>query len=65
MMSCTTSAAWSRPILSLCGTEHVLSRGAILLGHITTVAMSSSDQLSRRYTIEKNCNGLHVLLALR
>jgi hypothetical protein len=44
-MSCTTSAAWSRPVLLLCYTEHGPSRGVVLSGHITTVAMSMSGQL--------------------
>jgi hypothetical protein len=64
MMSCTTSVAWSCPVLSLCCTEHGLPRGAVLSGHITTVAISSS-QLGRRCTIEPHCSGLHVLQALR
>jgi hypothetical protein len=42
MMSCTASAAWSNPVLSLCYTEYGPSRGVVLLGHTTTVAMSSS-----------------------
>jgi hypothetical protein len=45
MISCTTSAAWSRPVLSLYCTEHGPSRGAVLLGHISIVAMSRSGQL--------------------
>jgi hypothetical protein len=46
MMSCPVSAAWSHPVLSLCCTEHGSSRDAILLGHITAVAMYKSDQLT-------------------
>jgi hypothetical protein len=65
MMSCTTLAAWSHPVLSLCYIEHGPSYGVILLGHITIVAMSRSDQLGRRCTIEPQCSGLHVLQALR
>jgi hypothetical protein len=38
MMSHTASAAWSRPILSLCYTKHGPSRDGVLLGHITTIA---------------------------
>jgi hypothetical protein len=64
MMSCMASPAWSRPVLSLCCTEHGPSRGAVLSGHITTVAMSSG-QLGRRCTIQLHCSGLHVLQALR
>jgi hypothetical protein len=45
MMSCPVSAAWSHHVLSLCCTEHGLSRDAVLLGHITVVAMSRSGQL--------------------
>jgi hypothetical protein len=65
MMSYTTSAAWSRPVLSLCCTKHGPSRGAVLSGHITVVAMSRSGQLDRRCTIELHCSGMHVLHALR
>jgi hypothetical protein len=64
MMSCTTSAVWSHPVLSLCCTEHGPYHGAVLLGHITSVAMSRSGQLGRRCTIELHCSGLHVLQAL-
>jgi hypothetical protein len=60
MMSCTASAVWSRPVLSLCCTEYGSSRDAILLGHITAVAMSRSGQLGQRCTIELHCSGLHV-----
>jgi hypothetical protein len=62
-MSCTASAAWSRPILSLCCTKHCLYRGAVLSGRITSVAMSRSGQLDRRCTIEPHCSGLHAHLA--
>jgi hypothetical protein len=51
MMSCTMSAAWSHPVLSLCYTEHDPSRDTILLGHITVVAMSRSGQLGRCCTV--------------
>jgi hypothetical protein len=60
MMSCTASAAWSRPVLSLCCTEHGPSRGAVMLGRIISVAMFRSGQLVRRHTIETHCSGLHV-----
>jgi hypothetical protein len=50
-MSCTTSVAWSCPVLSLCCTEHGPYRGAVLSGHITSVAMSRSDQLGRCCTV--------------
>jgi hypothetical protein len=60
MMSCTASAAWSRPVLSFCYTEHGPSRGVVLSGHITAVAMSRSGQLDRRCTVGTHCSGLHV-----
>jgi hypothetical protein len=60
MMSYTTSAAWSRPVLSLYCTEPDLSRGVVLSGCITTVAMSMSGQLDRRCTVGMHCSGLHV-----
>jgi hypothetical protein len=65
MMSYTASAAWSRPVLSLCCTEHGPSRGAVLSDHITTVGMSRSGQLGRRCTTEPHCSDLHVLQTLR
>jgi hypothetical protein len=65
MMSLTASAAWSRPVLSLYCIEHDPYHGAVLSGRITSVAMSRSGQLGRRYTIEPHCSGLHVLQALR
>jgi hypothetical protein len=58
MMSCTTSAAWSHPVFSLCCTEPGPSRGVVLSGHITTVAMSRSGQLGLCCTVEPNCSGL-------
>jgi hypothetical protein len=64
-MSCTTSAMWSRPVLSLCCTERGTTRGAVLSGHITTVDMYMSGQLDRHCTIKSHCSGLHVLQALR
>jgi hypothetical protein len=42
MMSCMASAVWSRPVLSLCCTEHGLYHGVVLSGRITSVAMSRS-----------------------
>jgi hypothetical protein len=48
MMSCPASAAWSHPILSLCCTKPSPSRGAVMSGCITTVAIFRSDQLGRR-----------------
>jgi hypothetical protein len=65
MMSCTTSAAWSRYVLSLCCTEHGPSHGAVLSSHITIVVMYMSGQLGRHCTTEMHCSGLHVLQTLR
>jgi hypothetical protein len=62
-MSCTMSAAWSHLVLSLCCTEPGPSRGAVLSGHITTVAMSRSGQLGLRCTVEPNCSSLSACLA--
>jgi hypothetical protein len=57
------SAAWSRPVSSPCYTEHGHRYGAVLVGHITTVVISRSDQLGLRYTIESNCSGMFACLA--
>jgi hypothetical protein len=64
MMSCPVSAAWSRPVLSLCCTEPDPSRGAVLSSRITTVAMHKSGQLGRRCTVGMHCSGLHVCRCL-
>jgi hypothetical protein len=40
-----------------------MSRGAILSGRITTVAMSRSGQLGLRCTVELNCSGMSARLA--
>jgi hypothetical protein len=63
MMSCTTSAAWSRPVSSPFYTEHGQRCGAVLSGRITTVAMSRSGQLGLCCTVEPNCSGLSARLA--
>jgi hypothetical protein len=63
MMSYPASAAWSHLVLSFCCTEPGPSRGAILLGRITTVAMFRSGQLGMRCTIEPNYSGLSACLA--
>jgi hypothetical protein len=63
MMSCTASAVWSRPISSPCYTEHGQRCGVVLSGCITTIAMSRSDQLGLRCTVEPNCSGLSACLA--
>jgi hypothetical protein len=63
MMSCTASAAWSRPVSSPCYTEHGQRCGAVLSGRITTVAMSRSGQLGMRCTVELNCSGMSAHLA--
>jgi hypothetical protein len=52
MMSCTASAAWSCLVSSPCCTEYGQRCGVVLSGRITTVAMSRSDRLSWRCTIE-------------
>jgi hypothetical protein len=51
MMSCLVLTAWNRPVLSLCCTEHDPSCDAVLLGHITAVAMSRSGQLGQCCTV--------------
>jgi hypothetical protein len=61
-MSCTTSAAWMRLISSPYYTEHGQRCGAVLSGHITIVAMSKSDQLGLRCTVESNCSGMSARL---
>jgi hypothetical protein len=63
MMSCTTSATWSRHVSSPCYTEHDQRCGVILSGRITTVAMSRSGQLGLRCTVEPNCSGMSTRLA--
>jgi hypothetical protein len=63
MMSCSASAAWSRPVSSPCYIEHGQRCGAVLSGHITTVAMYRSGQLGLYCTIEPNCSGLSARLA--
>jgi hypothetical protein len=63
MMSCTTSAAWSRPVSSPCYTKHGQHCGAILSGRITTVVMSRSGQLGLRCTAEPNCSDISARLA--
>jgi hypothetical protein len=61
MMSCTTSAAWSHSVLSLCCIEHHQRCDAVLSDRITTIAMSTSGQLGLCCTVELNCSGMHVL----
>jgi hypothetical protein len=63
MMSCTTSVAWSRPVSSPCYNEHGQRYGAVLSGRITTVAMSRSDQVGLRCTVEPNCSDMSARLA--
>jgi hypothetical protein len=50
-MSCMASATWSHAVLSLYCTKPSPSRGAILSGRITTIAMSRSGQLGRHCTV--------------
>jgi hypothetical protein len=61
MMSYTTSAAWSH-VSSPCYTEHGQRCGAVLSGHMTTVAMSRSGQLHLRCTVEPNCSSMSARL---
>jgi hypothetical protein len=63
MMYCTSSAAWSRPVSSPCYTKHGQHYCAVLSGHITTVAMSRSGQLSMCCTVEPNGRDLSARLA--
>jgi hypothetical protein len=49
--------------LSPCYTEHGQHCGAVLLGRITTVAMSRSGQLGMRCTVELNYSGMSARLA--
>jgi hypothetical protein len=63
MMSCTASAAWSHPVLSLCCTEHGQRCGAVLSGHITTLVMFRSGQLGMHCTVEPNCSIISACLA--
>jgi hypothetical protein len=63
MMSSTASRAWNHLVLLLCCTEPAPSRGVVLPGRVTTVAMSRSDQLGMRCTVEPNCSGLSARLA--
>jgi hypothetical protein len=60
MISWPVSAAWSYSVLSLCCTKHGPSCDVVLLGRITTVVISMSDQLGRRCTVGMHCSGLHV-----
>jgi hypothetical protein len=63
MMSCTVSAAWSRPVSSPCYTEHGQHCCAVLSGRITTVTMSRNGQLGLRCTVEPNCSSMSARLA--
>jgi hypothetical protein len=63
MMSCTASAAWSHHVSSPFYTEHGQHCGAVMLGRITTVAMSKSSQLGLRCTVEPNCSAMFARLA--
>jgi hypothetical protein len=62
-MSCTVSAAWSRPISPPCYTEHGQRCDVVLSGRITTVAIFRSGQLGLRSTVEPNCSGMSTRLA--
>jgi hypothetical protein len=54
--------AWSRPVSTPCCTEHGQRCGTILVGRITTVAMSRSGQLGVCCTVEPNCSGMFAHL---
>jgi hypothetical protein len=58
----TVSATWSHSVSSPYYTEHGQHCGAVLLGRITTVAMSRSGQLGLHCSIELNCSGLSARL---
>jgi hypothetical protein len=62
MMSCSASAAWSRPVSSPCYTERGQRYGAVLSGRITTIALSRSGQLGLRCSVEPNYSGLSTCL---
>jgi hypothetical protein len=62
MMSCTASAAWSCHVSSPCYIEYGQRCGTVLSGRITTVAMSRSDLMGLRCTVEPNCSGLSARL---
>jgi hypothetical protein len=62
MIPCTTLAAWSRHVLSLCCTEHGSYRGAVLSGRITSIVMFMSGQLGQRCTIGMHCSDMHVCM---
>jgi hypothetical protein len=61
MMSYAASAVWSHPILLHCCTKYGQRCGVALSGCITTVTISKSGQLGRRYIVAA-C--LHVLRAM-
>jgi hypothetical protein len=63
MMSCTASAARSRPVSRPCYTKQGQRCGAILSGRISTVPMSRSGQLGLRCTVEPKCSALSAHLA--
>jgi hypothetical protein len=63
MMSCMALAVWSRHVSSPYCTKYGQRCGAVLSGHITTVAMCRSGQLGRRCTVELSCSDLSARLA--
>jgi hypothetical protein len=63
MISCITLAARSCPVSSFCYTEYGQRCDDVLSDHITTVAMSKSDQLGMRCTVEQNCSDMSASIA--
>jgi hypothetical protein len=63
MMSCATSAVWSRPVLSHCYTDYGQRRVVALSGRITTIAISKSGQLGRRCTVAACPHVLRAMMA--
>jgi hypothetical protein len=62
MMSYTTSAVWSRHVSSPCYTECGQCCSVVLLGCITTVAISRSGQPGMHCNVEPNCSGMSARL---
>jgi hypothetical protein len=62
MRSCTTSAAWSRPVSLPCYIEYGQRCGAVLSGRITTVVMFKSSQLGLCCTVKPNYSDLFARL---
>jgi hypothetical protein len=63
MMSYTASAVWSHLVCSPCYTEHGQRCGVVLSGHISTVDIFRSGQLTLYCTVESNCSDMSARLA--